>query len=157
MNFEWLSHFNVTAYLLGIVILFVVIAAWCWMELKLQPERGTLGNPDVTAHSRGKCGDAMEISLQFRDDKVVAAKYWTDGCRMSNDCGAAAVRLALGKTPEELADLDHRNIEAEVGYLPEEDRHCATLAAGTLHEALRIYMTAAPESTGSTNPLGKIK
>jgi len=71
---------------------------------------------------------------------VVEAKYWTDGCRMSSACGAAAAKLALHKTAEEIADIDHVAIEKEVGVLPEEDLHCATLAAGALQEAIRLYL-----------------
>jgi NifU-like protein involved in Fe-S cluster formation len=93
----------------------------------------------------------MKISLRFVRDRVVEAKYWTDGCRMSSACGAAAARLALNKTPEELADVDHTAIEDEVGDLPEEDRHCATLAAGAIQEALRAYLVK-PETTPSNRP-----
>ncbi len=82
----------------------------------------------------------MKISLRFVDDRVVEAKYWTDGCRMSGACGAAAAKLALGKSPEEIADIDHVAVEREVGGLPEEDLHCATLASGTLQEAIRLYL-----------------
>lgn len=96
---------------------------------------------DGVAYLRGKCGDAMEISLKFAQDRVVDAKYWTDGCRMSRLCGATAAKLALHKTPEEIGDIDHSAIEREVGGLPEEDIHCATLAAGVLQEALRDYLT----------------
>jgi nitrogen fixation protein NifU and related proteins len=58
---------------------------------------------------------------------------------MSGACGAAAAKLALHKTPEEITDIDHVVIEQEVGGLPEEDLHCATLAAGTLQEVVRLY------------------
>jgi NifU-like protein involved in Fe-S cluster formation len=81
----------------------------------------------------------MKISLKFLGDRVTEAKYWTDGCRMSSECGAAAARLALNKTPEEIADIDYLAIEKEVGGLPEEDRHCATLAAGTLQECVKTH------------------
>ena len=81
----------------------------------------------------------MKISLKFVDDRVTEAKYWTNGCRMSSSCGAAAAKLALHKTPEEIADIDHVAIEKEVGGLPDEDLHCATLAAATLQEAVKSY------------------
>lgn len=121
-------------------MIFIFIGAWTWFQVKSDPERGTIDSPDATAFLRGKCGDAMKISLRFSDDRVIDAKYWTDGCRMSSSCGAAAAKLALNKTPEEVADIDHVAIEEEVGVLPEEDRHCATLAAGTLQEAVRLYL-----------------
>jgi len=133
----------------GATIMFVVVAVWIWFEHRVDPLRGTIDEPDASAFVRGNCGDAMKISLRFSEDRVIDAKYWTDGCRMSGACGAAAAELALNKTPEELADVDHATIEQKVGDLPEEDFHCATLAAGALQEALRVYLTR-PDGSLST-------
>ena len=147
---DWslVSEIPWTSVALGAGAVFVVVEAWVWFEYRVDPHRGTIDNPDASAFVRGKCGDAMKVSLRFARDRVVEAKYWTDGCRMSSACGAAAARLALKKTSEELADINHIAIEEEVGDLPEEDRHCATLAAGALHEALRAYLMK-PESAPS--------
>ncbi|MEW6351205.1 MAG: iron-sulfur cluster assembly scaffold protein [Thermodesulfobacteriota bacterium] len=130
--------------MIGIVsaacLIFLVIALWVLLEHRLDPHRGTIDMPDASAQVRGTCGDAMKISLKFARDRVVEAKYWTDGCRMSSACGSAAAKLALLRTPEELADIDASAIVGEVGGLPEEDLHCATLAAGCLQEAVRVYL-----------------
>lgn len=136
--------------LIGALLTFFLVGSWVWFQLKSDPERGTIDAPDASAFLRGKCGDVMKISLRMSEDRVIEAKYWTDGCRMSQACGAAAARLALGKTPEELADVDHVAIEHAVGILPEEDRHCATLAAGTLQEALKNYLLGQIASAGTT-------
>jgi nitrogen fixation NifU-like protein len=133
-NLPWISI------LVGALILIVVLGFWVWFEHQVDPRRGAMEKADGTACIRGTCGDAMEISLKFSQDRVVDAKYWTDGCRMSGLCGATAAKLALKKTPEEIADIDHVAIENEVGGLPEEDLHCATLAAGVLQEALKDYL-----------------
>lgn len=125
--------------MIGAAVIFVLVSVWIALEQHVDPVRGTIDEPDASAFVRGKCGDAMKVSLQFASDRVVDARYWTDGCRMSSACGAAAARLALNKTPEEIADIDHSAIEKEVGGLPDEDRHCATLAAATLQEAVRDY------------------
>jgi NifU-like protein involved in Fe-S cluster formation len=130
-------------------LIFVVVAAWVWLQAKVDPNKGTIDSPDASAFLTGKCGDAMKISLRFGEDRVIEAKYWTNGCRMSSACGAAAAKLALHKSPEEIADIDHIAIEKEVGGLPDEDGHCATLAAGTLQEALRTYFT--DKGTNSTS------
>ncbi len=139
-DFGIMSKIPWTGLVISSVLILSVVSMWIWVEYKADPERGTIDEPDGGAFLKGKCGDAMKISLKFTDDKVEDAKYWTDGCRMSRACGAAAVRLALNKTPEEIADIDYKAVEKEAGGLPEEDVHCATLAAGTLHEALRDYM-----------------
>lgn len=141
--------------LTGAVLVFVLIGGWTWFQLKSDPERGTIDSPDASAFVRGKCGDVMKISLRMSGDRVIEAKYWTDGCRMSQACGAAAAKLALGKTPEELADVDHKAIVQAVGVLPEEDRHCATLAAGTLQEALKNYLLREVASAGTAPKRGR--
>jgi nitrogen fixation NifU-like protein len=140
MDFSFLFSIPWKSVFIGTALIFAVIGGWTWFVHRSDPERGTIDSPDATAFLRGKCGDAMKISLTFSGDRVVDAKYWTDGCRMSSACGSAAAKLALHKTPEEIADIDHKAIEKEVGQLPEEDFHCATLAAGTLQEAIRLYL-----------------
>jgi nitrogen fixation NifU-like protein len=133
-----------SAVTIGAVTIFVVAFAWIWLEQRVDPWRGTIDDPDASAFVRGKCGDSMKLSLRFLNDKVIDAKYWTDGCRMSSACGSAVAKLALLKTPEEIADIDYLTIEREVGGLPEEDLHCATLAAETLQEALKSYLQGLP-------------
>lgn len=120
-------------------LIFLIVAIWVGLQYWLNPTYGTIDEPDATADLKGSCGDSMKLSLRFREGRVVDAKYWTNGCRMSNACGAAAAKLALNKTPEEIADIDPVAIVESVGGLPEEDLHCATLAAGTLQECLRCY------------------
>lgn len=121
-------------------IIFLVIFLWVLIQWRFNPTWGTLDQPDAVALAKGSCGDSMKISLLFKDGKVDRATYWTDGCRMSNACAAAATQLALNKTPEEIADIDYKAVIENVGGLPEEDVHCATLAAGTLQEALKTYL-----------------
>jgi nitrogen fixation protein NifU and related proteins len=147
--YDWtfVSQIPWLAVCLGAALMIAILASWVWFEHRVDPHRGTMDTPDATAFVRGKCGDAMKISLRFSKDRVADAKYWTDGCRMSSECGAAAARLSLHRTPEEISDIDHAAIEKEVGVLPEEDFHCATLAAGALQEALRVYLVeSGPES-----------
>ncbi len=163
LNMEWMRKsmpplFDAVPWVslvMGAVILTVIIGAWVWFEHRVDPGRGAMDGPDGNACLRGKCGDAMEISLKFSNNRVIDAKYWTDGCRMSGLCGAAAAKLALNKTPEEIADIDYQVIEREVGGLPEEDLHCATLAAGVLQEALRDYLFRQnQQTTQSTAAVG---
>jgi nitrogen fixation NifU-like protein len=101
---------------------------------------GTMDNPDGCASLKGICGDTMEIYLRFRDDRVEEALYRTDGCGSSNICGSFAAELAHGKNPDELIEITGESIIRTIGGLPEEERHCAFLAAETLQEALNNYM-----------------
>jgi len=101
---------------------------------------GTMENPDGHARVKGTCGDTMEISLSFKDDRVTNALYVTDGCASSNVCGSIAAETAIGKHMEELPDITGESILQKLGNLSEEEKHCAFLAAETLQEALNSYM-----------------
>ena len=88
----------------------------------------------------GSCGDTVEIFLRFEKGKVKQATFQTDGCGSSTVCGSFAAELAMGKTPDELTDITGETILEILGGLPEEDRHCAFLAADALQESLHNFM-----------------
>ena len=48
--------------------------------------------------------------------------------------------MSIGKSPDEILEITGEAILKKLGGLPEEDRHCAFLAAATLQEALNTYM-----------------
>jgi len=102
--------------------------------------QGRMANADAQARVKGTCGDTMEIFLKFEKGCVKAATYTTDGCGASTVCGSFAAELALGKNPDELADITGDVILQKIGRFPEEDEHCAFLAAATLQQALENYM-----------------
>jgi nitrogen fixation NifU-like protein len=101
---------------------------------------GSLEDPDGYASVTGSCGDTMEIFLRFENDRVVEAKFRTDGCGTTSVCGSFASEMALGKGPDELLNVTGETILQKLGGLPEEDEHCAFLAGETLQEALNAYM-----------------
>lgn len=102
---------------------------------------GKMENPDAYARLKGECGDTMEIYLRFENNRVSNASYFTDGCASSAVSGSFAAELTLGKDPDELTDITAETVLNTIGRLPEEDQHCATLAARTVQEALSNYMT----------------
>ena len=102
--------------------------------------RGTMENPDGHARITGSCGDTMQIFLRFENDRVKEAAFQTDGCGSSTVCGSFAAELALGKNPDELSTIAGETILGILGGLPEEERHCAYLAAETLQASLDNYM-----------------
>jgi nitrogen fixation protein NifU and related proteins len=116
---------------------------------------GAIDQADGYGRVTGPCGDTMEIFLQFEEDKVKKASFHTDGCGSSTVCGSFAAELAHGKTPDELLEITGERILEVLGGLPKEDRHCAFLAAESLHEALNDHMTrqAKKGPDESRNPL----
>ena len=99
---------------------------------------------DADGHGRvtGTCGDTMEMFLKFDLDRVARASFTTDGCGASAVCGSFAAEMALGCTAEELMTLTGENVLSRLGDIPEEDRHCAFLAAATLQAALEDCLAA---------------
>lgn len=123
--------------LLGIGILTAIVLLWFLLTYWLNPHVET---PDGKARITGSCGDTMEISLKFRDDRVAEAAYWTNGCAYSLNCVCAAADLAKGKTPDEILEIDPEWIRDSVGGLPADQMHCARLSVETLYAALEDYM-----------------
>ena len=103
---------------------------------------GRLENPDSHARITGKCGDTMEIFLIFENGHVKTAAYTTDGCGSSTICGSFTAEMAIGKTPDELTEISGEKVLEKIGTFPEEERHCAFLAAEALQAALNQYMVA---------------
>ena len=101
---------------------------------------GSMDNPDGYGRVTGTCGDTMQIFLKFENDRIKEASFQTDGCGSSTVCGSFAAEMSIGKDPDELLEITGETILEELGGLPEEDRHCAFLAAETLQEALNDYM-----------------
>lgn len=101
---------------------------------------GAMDPVDGYSRVTGSCGDTMEIFLKFEQDRVREASFRTDGCGSSAVCGSFAAELAHGKTPDELVEITGETILEVLGSFPEEDHHCAFLAAETLQEALNDYM-----------------
>jgi Mrp family chromosome partitioning ATPase len=106
---------------------------------------GPLKGANANARVTGPCGDTMEFWLAIRDGRIQRATFTTDGCGASIASGAAAARLAEGKTVEEAAGLTPLQVEAAAGNLPKDHKHCAVLAVDTLRAALTQFrQTSAP-------------
>ena len=71
-----------------------------------------------------------------------------DGCGSSTVCGSFVAELALGNTPDELVEITVETILKIPGSFPEENRHCAFLAADTLQDALNDYMIKGTRKAG---------
>lgn len=107
------------------------------MELWKNPQNaGSLDYPDGYGQVTGPCGDTMQIWIRVRVDVITEATFWTDGCGTSVVCASAVTTMAKGRTLGQAARIDQQSVLDELDGLPEEDRHCALLAANTLREAI---------------------
>lgn len=101
---------------------------------------GSIDHPDGFARLSGSCDDYVEISLRFKEDRVVEAKFRTNGCGSSTVCGSLAAELALGKRSDELSAVAGEAILESLGGLPQAEVHCAYLAGNALQAALKDYL-----------------
>ena len=101
---------------------------------------GVMDDADGYGRLTGNCGDTMQIFLKFEKERVKAATFLTDGCGSSAVCGSLASELSLDRTLDELIDFSGEKILDVLGVFPEEDKHCAFLAAETVQDAAEDYM-----------------
>jgi len=86
------------------------------------------------------CGDAMQICLKVRNDRILDISFMTDGCGPVIACGSALTELVKGKTISEAMAVDEDEIMASLDGLPDSETHCATLAVSALKQALVDYL-----------------
>jgi nitrogen fixation protein NifU and related proteins len=98
--------------------------------------------PEATSSARvtGPCGETMEFHLQIEGEEIKDGSFFTDGCGASRLCGALALTMAKGKNLDDAAMIEGDTLLDLIENLPEDHRHCAYLAAGTLQTALHNYV-----------------
>jgi len=101
---------------------------------------GTMPDADGFARVTGPCGDTMEIWLKVMDGIIIQATFYTDGCGTSIASGSMVAEMAKGKSITEAQKIGQQNVLDALGGLPDENEHCALLAANTLREAVRDYI-----------------
>src|SRR5947209_3042623 len=69
--------------------------------------KGSMNSPDSKAKdSNPLCGDVVEMQLKFSDDKVSDIKFNGDGCAISQASASMLTEMAMGKTIEQVRQLD---------------------------------------------------
>jgi nitrogen fixation NifU-like protein len=96
--------------------------------------------PDGFGRVIGTCGDTMEIYLKIRDDRIINASFWTDGCGPSIASGSMITEMAKRMNISEAQRINQHDVLTALGGLPEESKHCALLAANTLKGAIKDYL-----------------
>jgi nitrogen fixation NifU-like protein len=113
------------------------------IERWLRPKyMGEMEKSQGYGNVKGPCGDTMKIFLSIHDEKIVDARFITDGCATSIAAGSMACELATGKNIKDAFKISEEVILKNLDGLPEESTHCALLASNTLKEALTDYLTS---------------
>ncbi|MEJ2365830.1 MAG: iron-sulfur cluster assembly scaffold protein [Deltaproteobacteria bacterium] len=101
---------------------------------------GKMTDPSCVGRVTGTCGDTMEIYLKLEKDRVREASFFTAGCGASVACGSIVAELVTGKDLDDAAQIGGDTVLETLGALPEEERHCAYLAAEALQAAIHQWM-----------------
>jgi len=104
------------------------------------PERPRLADPAVVGVVTGSCGDTISIALAIEGESIVQTDFDVDGCASSCIAAATAAALARGMTLDDAVDITEQAIVAAVGRFPDDDRHCAYLAAAAVRQAVHQWM-----------------
>jgi nitrogen fixation NifU-like protein len=116
------------------------------MEHALNPRNmREINDADGASRITGPCGDTMQIWLKVKDNIITDAAFSTDGCGTTRACGNIAIDLILQQDIKKAIEIDQEKILKSLGDLPEDDRHCALLAANTLKAAIQDYFAVKKE------------
>ena len=112
------------------------------VELFHNPKNwGKLPEEEITVSQTylGPCGDTMYFFLKIKDNKIEKANFITDGCGASVATASQTTLMIEGKSVEFAQNLKSKDIDNALHGLPEDHKHCAELAARTLHKAIQKY------------------
>jgi nitrogen fixation protein NifU and related proteins len=113
-----------------------------WLNPKYM---GEMESPQGHGEVTGTCGDTVQIFLKIDNNKIIDARFITDGCATTIAAGCMACELAIGKYLKDACKITKEKILEDLGGLPEESIHCALLAADTLKDALTDYVQSRKE------------
>jgi len=101
---------------------------------------GQIPDADGFASVVGSCSDTMEICIRVRNDKILNATFFTDGCATTIAAGSMVTEMAKGKNVSDAFKITQHDVLNALGGLPGESQHCALLASDTLRAAIRDYL-----------------
>jgi len=113
---------------------------------------GDMDDADGFAKVTGSCGDTMEIWIKLKNGTIANATFMTDGCGTSIASGSMVTELVRGRSVGEAQRISQQDVLDALGGLPKESEHCALLAADTLKEAIKDYLTMEREPWKRTYP-----
>ena len=102
---------------------------------------GSMADANGFGRVTGPCGDTMEIWLKVKNGTVGKATFLTDGCGTSIASGSIITELVTRKSIPEALKIRQQDVLKALDGLPDESVHCALLAADTLKEAIKDYIT----------------
>ena len=115
-------------------------------EFKDPANVGTLEDADGRGVADGLCNDTMEICIKMEEGRIARCVFFTDGCGATIACGSRLTKKAIGMDVDDAMTIRPEDLIAELGGLPDDHKHCATLAVIALRNAVRNFKGKAAEN-----------
>ena len=100
---------------------------------------GVIDNPDAVGEIKGPCGDTMKITFKIKDNRIIKARFWTDGCGATIACGSMLTKIIKDKSLNKVNQITSSLLLEALEGLPQEHHHCTILAVNTLHAGIKNY------------------
>jgi nitrogen fixation NifU-like protein len=101
---------------------------------------GLMRDPDGVGESEyAGCGDLTRAFLRVREGRVLDVRVQTYGCGPTIAAASVASELARGRDVVGLRQMKADEVEAALDGLPEDRKHAAEVAAGSLRAAADDY------------------
>ncbi len=116
--------------------------------------RGKLEDATVTMKGGNPgCGDIIQVYLKIdENDRIADVSFEGEGCTISQAAASILSEQVIGKTLEEVKNMDHTQFIEDLGREVVINRlKCATLALNTVKAAerkFRAQQSGEPASTG---------
>lgn len=103
---------------------------------------GEIRNPDGKAtEGSPACGDMITTYIRVDDatHRILEVKFKSYGCASNIATASVISEKAVGKTTEEVEQMDYATAARELGGLPAVKMHCSVLAVNALKAAITDY------------------
>lgn len=115
------------------------LAPQFWCHAQRPQNTGSFTEADGQGSAVGSCGDSLNVFLKINEERIEGIRQTPNGCVYTVACGSAMSVLAKGRLIEAALKIEPQDVEAVLGGLPDDHRHCARLAVNTLGEAIADY------------------
>lgn len=101
---------------------------------------GTLEDADASAKvGSAVCGDIVKYYLKIENERIKDIKFKSYGCASNIATSSILTEIVKGKTLKEAKKVGFKDVEKELGGLPNVKMHCAVLSTNALQIAIAKY------------------